>query len=82
MCLGELARVVTVGPGPTALVRSSGREVTVSLLTLDEPVQAQDWLLVHAGFALSRLDDAQARDALALRSWPTAGSDVPEGGDG
>ena len=35
------------------------REIDVSLL-LDEPVAAGDWVLVHVGFALSRIDAEEA----------------------
>lgn len=68
MCLGELARVRELAGDRAALVRTAGRELTVSLLTLDEAVRVGDWLLVHSGFALSRLTDDEARDALTIRT--------------
>jgi hydrogenase expression/formation protein HypC len=68
MCLGELARVLELTTDRAALVDTGNRQVTVSLLTLDGPVCAGDWLLVHSGFALSRLTDDEARDALAIRT--------------
>jgi hydrogenase expression/formation protein HypC len=55
-----------------ARVRSGGQALTVSLLTLDSPVAAGDWVLVHAGFALRRLTADQVEDALAIRSTPSA----------
>lgn len=68
MCLGELARVRQVTAKLAAVVDIGSREVTVSLLTLDEPVGAGDWLLVHSGFALSRLTEEEARNALTIRT--------------
>ena len=67
MCLGVVCLTVEVLDGEAALVRAGGRELTVSLLTLDEPVAPGDWLMVHAGFALARLTEQQADEALALR---------------
>lgn len=68
MCLGELARVRQLSGTRAAVVDTGSREVTVSLLTLDEPVGAGDWLLIHSGFALSRLTEEEARDALSIRN--------------
>ena len=73
MCLGELAEVLELAAGPTAVVRSSGRVVTVSLLTLDEPVAPGDWVLCHSGFALRRLTPEEAGDAAAVRATVPTG---------
>lgn len=73
MCLGELAEVLELAAGPTALVRSSGRVVTVSLLTLDEPVAPGDWVLCHSGFALHRLTPEEAGDAAEVRATVPTG---------
>ncbi len=57
------------------MVETTGpRGGRVSLLALEGPVAVGDWLLVHSGFALERLTDAEARAALALRS----GADDPD----
>ncbi|HEX6936283.1 MAG TPA: HypC/HybG/HupF family hydrogenase formation chaperone [Actinomycetes bacterium] len=71
MCLGLVCQVAAVLDGDVALVRTGARDVRVSLLTLDEPVAPGDWLMVHAGFALARLTEQQAVEALAMRE-PTA----------
>lgn len=71
MCLGLVCQAAAVLDGDVALVRTGAREVRVSLLTLDEPVAPGDWLMVHAGFALARLTEQQAVEALAMRE-PTA----------
>lgn len=67
MCLGELAQVVEVSDPGTVRARVGDRIVNVSLLTLDGPVAAGDWLQVHAGFALARLTDEERRDAQRIR---------------
>ncbi|MDT0166439.1 HypC/HybG/HupF family hydrogenase formation chaperone [Actinotalea sp. AC32] len=58
------------------VVVDGARTLRVSLLALDGPVAEGDWLLVHAGLALERLTEAEAREALALR----AGDEPPDGG--
>jgi hydrogenase expression/formation protein HypC len=68
VCLGELAEVLEAPDARIAVVRSSVRTATVSLLTLDGAVEPGDWLLCHSGFALRRLTPDEARDAAALRS--------------
>jgi hydrogenase expression/formation protein HypC len=72
MCLGDLGEVLEAGPGPTAVVRTGARTVTVSLLTLDEPVVPGDWVLCHSGFALSRLTPEEAGEAAAIREGGTS----------
>ncbi|GGC17434.1 HypC/HybG/HupF family hydrogenase formation chaperone [Cellulomonas carbonis] len=73
MCVGEVVRVREVLPGRHVVV-DGARTLRVSLLALDGPVVEGDWLLVHAGLALERLTDDEARDALALR----AGDEPPD----
>ena len=73
MCLGEVAEVIAVTAAGSAVVTAGGRARTISLITLDHPVSAGDWVVVHAGFALSHLTTEQAHDALELRATaPTA----------
>lgn len=67
MCLGLTCRVEAVPDPDWAVVSAGVRTLRVSLLTLEEPVQPGDWVLAHAGFALARLTEEQALEALALR---------------
>ena len=71
MCLGLVCQAVEVLDPGVALVRAGDRELHASLLTLDGPVAPGDWLMVHAGFALGRLTEQQAEEALAMRE-PTS----------
>lgn len=68
MCLGLPGCVVEVGSGdfPSAVVEVAGarRVVQTGLLTDDSPVAVGDWLLIHVGFALARLDEEEAARAL------------------
>jgi hydrogenase maturation factor len=71
MCLGEVGQVLETGPGPRAVVRTASRTSSVSLLTLDSPLAPGDWVVCHSGFALSRVTDAEAAEANAIRATTT-----------
>ncbi|WP_024287471.1 HypC/HybG/HupF family hydrogenase formation chaperone [Cellulomonas sp. KRMCY2] len=79
MCLGEIVRLVEVGADGAAVAQRGSRTVPVSLITLGAPATVGDWVVMHAGFALSRLTDDEAREAIALRSstTPAAPGDRP-----
>jgi hydrogenase expression/formation protein HypC len=71
VCLGIPGQVVEVRDrlGGLALVDLSGvrREVNVALVDDPaSPVEAGDWVLVHVGFALARVDEEEARTTLEL----------------
>ncbi len=67
MCLGIPGRVVATPDGDgLARVDVAGvvRDIHVGLL--DGPVRPGDHILIHSGFALERMTEQEARDALAL----------------
>lgn len=68
MCLGEISRVVGLAGDSTAEVETQVRRLRVSLLTLQTPVEVGDWVLVHSGFALERLEPEAALEALRIRA--------------
>jgi hydrogenase expression/formation protein HypC len=68
MCLAEIGRVSSLPDGATAEVAIGDHLKRVSLLTLDGPVEVGEWLVVHSGFALNRLDPDTAADATRIRS--------------
>ena len=70
MCLGDLAQVINVVDDRTVRAGVGDRIVTVSLLTLDEPVATGDWLQIHSGFALARLTEEEWREAARIRNTP------------
>jgi len=61
-------------PGRITAIQADGRKATVDLagntLTVDvsliEAPSPGDWVIVHAGFALEKLDAEAARETLAL----------------
>jgi hydrogenase expression/formation protein HypC len=73
MCLGIPARIVEItnAAHKLALVDVSGvkREVNIAcVVDEDHPVDAcvGDWVLVHVGFAMSRIDEHEAAETLAI----------------
>jgi hydrogenase expression/formation protein HypC len=71
MCLGIPGRIVEVADrkGALATVDVSGVRRSVSVALVDEPeapIAEGDWVLVHVGFALARIDEEQARETLDL----------------
>jgi len=68
MCIelpGRVVEVVANRPG-FARVDVGGVIKTVHLGMLDgKPPQAGEWLALHLGFAIERMTEAQAREALA-----------------
>jgi hydrogenase expression/formation protein HypC len=67
MCLGIPAQIVEVIDTESGLAKAeiSGVRRTVSIALCPE-AGVGDWVLVHVGFALSRIDEEQARETLEL----------------
>lgn len=80
MCLGVPAEVVDIpDPAlPRARVAVSGVERMISTdLLLDEPLAVGDWVLVHVGFAMSRIDADEAAATLdQIRRLGTFGDEL------
>jgi len=65
MCLGVPMRVVSVGE-EGVVAEIDGVRKDASLMLLDEEVREGDFIIVHAGFAISKLDEEDARETLRL----------------
>ncbi len=73
MCLGIPGRIVAIDDAKKKLatVDVSGvkRQVNIACIVSDEhPVEScvGDWVLVHVGFAMSRIDEAEAAETLKV----------------
>jgi hydrogenase expression/formation protein HypC len=51
-----------------ATIEVSGARKDVSIVLLPEPVKTGDYVLVHAGFAIQKIDQEAAQEALSLLS--------------
>jgi hydrogenase expression/formation protein HypC len=65
MCLAIPAQVVELNDGDLAIVNLAGVRKEISL-ALVEDVAVGDYVIVHVGYALSKLDPQEAADTLAL----------------
>ena len=65
MCIAIPSRIVTIGD-MTATVDVYGARREVSLLLLPEDAKIDDYVLVHAGFAIQKIDSEAAAEALKL----------------
>lgn len=68
MCLAIPGKIVELGPEPhlaTVDVSSVRRKINIDLLR-DEPLSIGEWVLIHVGFAMSRISGEQADEQLRL----------------
>lgn len=65
MCLAIPARVLSLEAADMATVSFEGVRKSVSLSLLDD-VAVGDYVLVHVGYALHRLSEAEAKRTLQL----------------
>ena len=65
MCLAVPAKIVSLGNDDKALVDLGGVQKEISVKLLDNVTEG-DYVLVHAGFALSKMDETEAEETLDL----------------
>ena len=65
MCLAVPLKVLNVNH-PVATVDLYGTTRDVSLLLLPDDLEVGDYVLVHAGFAIQKIDEEAARETLDL----------------
>lgn len=65
MCLALPTRIAELNPDGTATVTLGGVRKAVSVELIDEP-RVGDYVIVHVGYALQRLDPEEAERTLAL----------------
>jgi len=67
MCLAVPAKIAEINQGvATCRVGEGDTFIKASLLLLDEEPQIGDYLIVHAGFALRRMDLQEAEESLKI----------------
>jgi len=65
MCVAVPTKVVNVDDD-TAVVDVSGARRAVSLLLMEDKINVGDYVLVHAGFAIRKIDEDYAKETLEL----------------
>jgi hydrogenase expression/formation protein HypC len=65
MCVGVPMRVISID-GDDIVAETDGVRRSASLMLLGDEVKVGDFLIIHAGFAISKLDEEEARETLRL----------------
>lgn len=85
MCLGIPGQVVGLVDGyadQLALVDVVGAQRRINVGMLEETLAAGDWVLIHMGFALERIDQQAAEEALAGLELMGRPRNADDGADG
>ena len=65
MCLGIPAKVTEIDESNQGKIDYLGTKIKVNF-ALVENVKVGDWVIVHAGYAISKLDEEEAQETLSL----------------
>jgi hydrogenase expression/formation protein HypC len=80
MCLGIVGQIVALPESCSDLARVNvaglTRNINIGILG-DETLRPGDWLLIHSGFAMEKIDEETARSQMAVLADYTGG-DGPE----
>ena len=66
MCLSIPSRVEEIFPDETAIVDTMGVKRKVSLHLLPEPVNVGDYVLIHVGYAITKMNEEDALESLKI----------------
>lgn len=66
MCLAIPSKVVDIYEDGTAVVDTMGVRRKVSIELLQDEVDVGDYVLIHVGFAIQKLDEEEALKSLEL----------------
>jgi len=65
MCVGVPMQVISID-GDDIVAETDGVRRSASLMLLGDEVKIGDFLIIHAGFAISKLDEEDARETLRM----------------
>jgi hydrogenase assembly chaperone HypC/HupF len=67
MCLAVPAEIISIADQiATCRVGEGETTISASLMVLDDEVKPGDYLIIHAGFAIRKLDAAEAQETLKI----------------
>lgn len=67
MCLSIPSKVIELHPQENSItVDTMGVKRKVSSHLIDEPIALNDYVLIHIGFAMNKIDKADALETLSL----------------
>ena len=65
MCVGVPMRIISID-GTDAVAEIDGVKREASLMLMADELLVGDYVIVHAGFAISKLDEDEARETLEM----------------
>ena len=65
MCVGVPSKIVKIEDS-MAIIEVLGAQREISLLLLNEDVRVGDYVIVHAGFAIQKIQEEDAKENLRL----------------
>ena len=66
MCLAIPSKVIEMKDENTVIVDTMGSKRLVSTMLLEESAVIGDYLLIHVGYAMQRIDEKEAEESLNL----------------
>jgi hydrogenase expression/formation protein HypC len=66
MCIGFPGKIISIDENNFAVIDISGTRREVCLDIVDEEVGLGDYVICHAGYAIHKVDEEQAKENLAL----------------
>jgi hydrogenase expression/formation protein HypC len=66
MCLSIPSKVEEILPDDTAIVDTMGVKRKISLHLLPEPVNVGDFVLIHVGYAITKISEEDALESLKI----------------
>ncbi|MCL4498126.1 MAG: HypC/HybG/HupF family hydrogenase formation chaperone [Deltaproteobacteria bacterium] len=66
MCLAIPSRVVEIKGDNIAVVDTMGSKRLISTMLLEEQAKIGDYLLIHVGYAMQKIDENEAIESLNL----------------
>jgi len=64
MCIGFPGKIISIDENNYAVIDISGTRREVCLDIIDEPVGVGDYVISHAGYAIHKIDEAEAQEKL------------------
>lgn len=77
MCLAVPGKIVKVLADGNALADLGGIEKAVNVSLIEDP-RVGDWVIIHVGFALQKIDEEEAQKTLALLAEAAKASEKTE----
>ena len=77
MCLAMPAKIIKLLEQNCALCDFNGVEKEVNVSLIENPKE-NEWVIVHVGFALNRIDEKKAIDTLAMMTELSGKNELEE----